>query len=40
MDYLNTHKLIMVIADDMAKGARDTTPEICLSAMTDFVVVP
>ena len=39
-DYLNTHKLIMVIADDMAKGARDTTPEICLSAMTDFVVVP
>jgi len=30
----------MVIADDMAKGARDTTPEICLSATTDFVVAP
>ena len=37
-DYLNTHKLIMVIADDIAKGTGNTTSEICLSMMADFVV--
>lgn len=41
-DYPNSHKLILVIADGMVKGAGNTltTPEICLSMMTDFVVAP
>jgi chitin synthase len=41
-DYPNSHKLIMVIADGMVKGAGNalTTPEICLQMMRDFVVPP
>jgi chitin synthase len=41
-DYPNSHKLIMVIADGMVKGAGNTltTPEICLQMMKDFVVPP
>lgn len=39
-DYPNSHKLIMVIADGIVKGAGNnlTTPDIVLSMMTDFVV--
>jgi chitin synthase len=41
-DYPNSHKLILVIADGMVKGAGNdkTTPEICLSMMKEFVVEP
>ncbi|KAH9854364.1 glycosyltransferase family 2 protein [Lenzites betulinus] len=41
-DYPNSHKLIMIIADGMVKGAGNTltTPEICLSMMKDFVIAP
>lgn len=41
-DYPNSHKLILVIADGMVKGAGNTmtTPEICLSMMKDFVIPP
>lgn len=41
-DYPNSHKLILVIADGMVKGAGNdlTTPEICLSMMREFVVAP
>ncbi|GJE89689.1 glycosyltransferase family 2 protein [Phanerochaete sordida] len=41
-DYPNSHKLILVIADGMVKGAGNTmtTPEICLSMMKDFVIDP
>ncbi|KAF9446274.1 glycosyltransferase family 2 protein [Macrolepiota fuliginosa MF-IS2] len=41
-DYPNSHKLILVIADGMVKGAGNTltTPEICLSMMSDFVIPP
>ncbi len=41
-DYPNSHKLIMVIADGMVKGAGNTltTPEICLTMMKDFVIRP
>ena len=41
-DYPNSHKLILIIADGMVKGAGNTatTPEICLSMMGDFVVPP
>jgi len=41
-DYPNSHKLILVIADGMVKGAGNTmtTPDICLSMMTDFVIAP
>ncbi|KAI0756168.1 chitin synthase-domain-containing protein [Daedaleopsis nitida] len=41
-DYPNSHKLIMVIADGMVKGAGNTltTPEICLTMMKDFVIPP
>ncbi len=39
-DYPNSHKLILIIADGMVKGAGNsiTTPEICLTMMTDLVV--
>ena len=39
-DYPNSHKLIMVIADGMVKGAGNTltTPEICLTMMKELVV--
>ncbi|KAI0701286.1 chitin synthase-domain-containing protein [Cerioporus squamosus] len=39
-DYPNSHKLIMVIADGMVKGAGNTltTPEICLTMMKDLVM--
>lgn len=41
-DYPNSHKLILVIADGMVKGAGNnmTTPDICLSMMKDFVIAP
>jgi chitin synthase len=41
-DYPNSHKIILVIADGMVKGAGNdlTTPEICLSMMKEFVVPP
>ncbi|KAJ7146615.1 glycosyltransferase family 2 protein [Mycena epipterygia] len=41
-DYPNSHKLILVIADGMVKGAGNdmTTPEICLTMMKEFVVAP
>ncbi|KAI0673927.1 glycosyltransferase family 2 protein [Trametes maxima] len=41
-DYPNSHKLIMIIADGMVKGAGNTltTPEICLTMMKEFVVSP
>ncbi|KAL4068959.1 glycosyltransferase family 2 protein [Scleroderma yunnanense] len=41
-DYPNSHKLILVIADGMVKGAGNTitTPEICLSMMKEFVISP
>lgn len=39
-DYPNSHKLIMVIADGMVKGAGNalTTPDIVLSMMTELVI--
>ncbi|KAJ6531892.1 chitin synthase-domain-containing protein [Mycena capillaripes] len=38
-DYPNSHKVILIIADGMVKGAGNelTTPEICLSMMKDAV---
>ncbi|KIK71495.1 glycosyltransferase family 2 protein [Collybiopsis luxurians FD-317 M1] len=41
-DYPNSHKLILVIADGMVKGAGNdlTTPDICLTMMTDFIIPP
>ncbi|KAH7915734.1 glycosyltransferase family 2 protein [Hygrophoropsis aurantiaca] len=41
-DYPNSHKLILVIADGMVKGAGNslTTPEICLSMMKEFIIHP
>ncbi|KIM47653.1 glycosyltransferase family 2 protein [Hebeloma cylindrosporum] len=41
-DYPNSHKLILVIADGMVKGAGNslTTPEICLTMMKEFVIPP
>ncbi|KAI0035167.1 chitin synthase-domain-containing protein [Vararia minispora EC-137] len=41
-DYPNSHKLILVIADGMVKGAGNdkTTPEICLEMMRDFIIEP
>ncbi|KAF8956068.1 chitin synthase [Flammula alnicola] len=41
-DYPNSHKLILVIADGMVKGAGNslTTPEICLTMMKEFVISP
>jgi chitin synthase len=39
-DYLNSHKLVLVIADGMVKGAGNdlTIPEICLSMMKDLII--
>lgn len=39
-DYPNSHKLILIIADGMVKGAGNdrTTPEICLDMMTELVI--
>jgi chitin synthase len=41
-DYPNSHKLILVIADGMVKGAGNdkSTPEIVLSMMKEFVIEP
>ncbi|KAK9719433.1 hypothetical protein K7432_004769 [Basidiobolus ranarum] len=41
-DYPESHKLIMVIADGIIKGAGNDlpTPDICLSMMKDFVIPP
>jgi len=41
-DYPNSHKVILVIADGMVKGAGNemTTPEICLTMMKEFVIPP
>ncbi|KAJ7674350.1 chitin synthase-domain-containing protein [Mycena rosella] len=41
-DYPNSHKVILIIADGMVKGAGNdlTTPEICLTMMKEFVVPP
>ena len=41
-DYPNSHKVILIIADGMVKGAGNelTTPEICLSMMKEFVIAP
>ncbi|KAG5720015.1 Chitin synthase 5 [Termitomyces sp. T112] len=41
-DYPNSHKLILVIADGMVKGAGNdlTTPEICLGMMKEFIIPP
>ncbi|KAI0308112.1 glycosyltransferase family 2 protein [Multifurca ochricompacta] len=41
-DYPNSHKLILVIADGMVKGAGNdkSTPDICLSMMKEFVIEP
>lgn len=41
-DYPNSHKLLLVIADGMVKGAGNTltTPEICLSMMKDLIIPP
>ncbi|KAH9934076.1 chitin synthase-domain-containing protein [Epithele typhae] len=41
-NYPNSHKLIMIIADGMVKGAGNalTTPEICLTMMKQFVIPP
>jgi chitin synthase len=39
-DYPNSHKLILIIADGLVKGAGNdlTTPDICLGMMKDLVV--
>ena len=41
-DYPNSHKLLLIIADGMVKGAGNdlTTPEICLTMMKDFIIQP
>ncbi|KAF7293023.1 Glycosyltransferase family 2 protein [Mycena indigotica] len=41
-DYPNSHKLIVIIADGMVKGAGNTltTPDICLTMMKEFIVSP
>ncbi|THH01230.1 hypothetical protein EW026_g1461 [Hermanssonia centrifuga] len=41
-DYPNSHKLILVIADGMVKGAGNdmTTPEICLTMMHELIIDP
>jgi chitin synthase len=41
-DYPNSHKLILVIADGMVKGAGNTltTPEICLTMMKECIIPP
>ncbi len=39
-DYPNSHKVIMIIADGMVKGAGNTmtTPEICLTMMKELII--
>jgi chitin synthase len=41
-DYPNSHKVILVIADGLVKGAGNdmTTPDICLTMMKDFIIPP
>ncbi|CAJ0899385.1 16088_t:CDS:10 [Entrophospora sp. SA101] len=41
-DYPSSHKLIMVIADGIIKGSGNdkSTPDICLSLMNDFFILP
>ncbi|EIW87179.1 glycosyltransferase family 2 protein [Coniophora puteana RWD-64-598 SS2] len=41
-DYPNSHKLILVIADGVVKGAGNdmTTPDICLTMMKEFIIPP
>ena len=41
-DYPNSHKVMVVICDGLIKGKGESlsTPEICLSMMGDFTVVP
>ncbi|KAF8640970.1 hypothetical protein AX17_000616 [Amanita inopinata Kibby_2008] len=41
-DYPNSHKMILVIADGMVKGAGNdlTTPDICLTMMKEFIISP
>lgn len=41
-DYPNSHKVILIIADGMVRGENSdkTTPDICLSMMTEFVIPP
>ncbi|CAO1625284.1 unnamed protein product [Sympodiomycopsis kandeliae] len=41
-DYPNSHKVILVIADGIVKGAGSdlSTPDICLSMMKEFIVPP
>ena len=41
-DYPNSHKVILVVCDGLIKGKGEdlTTPEICLSMMSDFAVLP
>lgn len=41
-DYPNSHKLLLIIADGMVKGAGNTltTPEICLTMMKEFIISP
>jgi chitin synthase len=41
-DYPNSHKVILVVCDGLIKGHGEdvTTPEICLSMMGDFAVLP
>lgn len=41
-DYPNSHKVILVVCDGLIRGKGEdlTTPEICLSMMSDFAVLP
>ncbi|KAH9947090.1 glycosyltransferase family 2 protein [Amylocystis lapponica] len=41
-DYPNSHKMILIIADGMVKGAGNnlTTPDICLTMMKEFILPP
>lgn len=41
-DYPNSHKVILIIADGIVKGAGSdlSTPDICLSMMKEFIVPP
>ncbi|OSX66807.1 glycosyltransferase family 2 protein [Postia placenta MAD-698-R-SB12] len=41
-DYPNSHKVILIVADGMVKGAGNsmTTPEICITMMKEFITPP
>ncbi|TFL06551.1 chitin synthase [Pterulicium gracile] len=41
-DYPNSHKVLLVIADGLVKGAGNdmTTPDVCLTMMKDFIIAP